>query len=124
MSELDALYERDDPAVAGLERDLYDAVDLDTLDHVTVRVVVSEAILPIREIAELTEEGAAGFVAVDPHEREPHEDLTFSTRLTTWNPTIGFGRSSSFGSNPHSEGPGDTPGKLSFVSLGGLWPDQ
>ena len=29
-----------------------------------------------------------------------------------------------FGSNPHSEGTGDTPEELSFVSLGGLWPGQ
>ena len=29
-----------------------------------------------------------------------------------------------FGSNPHSEGTGDTPGELSFVSLAGLWPGQ
>jgi len=28
------------------------------------------------------------------------------------------------GSSPHSEGTGDTPGELSFVSLGGLWPGQ
>jgi hypothetical protein len=40
------------------------------------------------------------------------------------NPTIGFGRPMPFGSNPHSEGTGDTPGELSFVSLVGLWPGQ
>jgi hypothetical protein len=42
-----------------------------------------------------------------------------------WNPTIGFGRSMPFGSNPHSEGAGDiserrdapmSPGELSLLS--------
>ena len=40
------------------------------------------------------------------------------------NPTIGFGRSMPVGSNPHSEGTGDTPEELSFISLVGLWSGQ
>ena len=50
--------------------------------------------------------------------------LTSSRAFRRGNPTIGFGQLKPFGSNPHSEGTGDTPGELSFVSLVGLWPGQ
>jgi len=50
--------------------------------------------------------------------------LTSSRASSRGNPTMGFGRPLPFGSNPHSEGTGDTPGELSFVPLVGLWPGQ
>lgn len=46
-------------------------------------------------------------------------NLTSSSACTWRNPTIGFGRSMPVGSAPHAEGPGDTPGERSFVSLAG-----
>jgi N-acetylated-alpha-linked acidic dipeptidase len=52
------------------------SVSLDGLEtDLDGKVVMSESILPISAIEELAARGAAAFVGIHPHEREPHEGI-------------------------------------------------
>ncbi|MEF8814840.1 MAG: M28 family peptidase [Halovenus sp.] len=44
-------------------------------DDLSGKVVMSESIIPISAIEELTERGAEAFIGIHPHEREPHEGI-------------------------------------------------
>ena len=50
------------------------SLDLDGVD-VAGKVVVAESLIPIDAIRRLAERGAAAFVAIHPHDREPHEGI-------------------------------------------------
>ncbi|AEN05398.1 peptidase M28 [halophilic archaeon DL31] len=52
------------------------SVSLDGLDEdLSGKVVMSESIIPISAIEELTERGAEAFIGIHPHKREPHEGI-------------------------------------------------
>ena len=50
------------------------SLDIDGVD-VAGKVVVAESLIPIDAIRRLAERGAAAFVAIHPHDREPHEGI-------------------------------------------------
>ena len=52
------------------------SVSLDGLtEDLSGKVVMSESIMPISAIEELSDRGAEAFVGIHPHEREPHEGI-------------------------------------------------
>ena len=70
----DLVYVQNDDEMESIEAML--SVDLTGTDEsLAGKVVLAESIIPISAVEELTERGAAAFVGIHPHEREPHEGI-------------------------------------------------
>ena len=72
--EGELVYVENDDEMDSIESML--SVDLTRTDEdLSGTVVISESIIPISAIEELTDRGAAGFIGIHPHDREPHEGI-------------------------------------------------
>ena len=68
------LYTANDAEMDGIEAML--SVSMDGLPaDLDGTVVMSESIIPISAMEELADRGAAGFIGIHPHEREPHDGI-------------------------------------------------
>ncbi|MDB2282710.1 M28 family peptidase [Halorubrum ezzemoulense] len=70
----DLVYVENDDEMESIESML--SVSLDGLpSDLSGTVVLSESIIPISAIGELSDRGAEAFIGIHPHEREPHEGI-------------------------------------------------
>lgn len=73
-AEGELVYIENDDEMDSIEAML--SVSLDGLpSDLSGKVVMSESIIPISAIGELSDRGAEAFVGIHPHEREPHEGI-------------------------------------------------